>query len=91
MTNLERVREELLDQEFALYDLDNTMKMLGYCSEADSGVFSQCLEDGNIVYSEIIDNIGVATIQLFFEILMPSESDLLSDYTIIRITKVEEF
>lgn len=90
MTNLERVRRELSKnarQEFALYDLDNKMTRLGYKSKANNEYWSICLRCGSIIYTEAEENAN-PSVQIFFNIAIP-RFDL--KYTIIKITKVEEF
>lgn len=93
MSKLELVKREILGQEMDFYELDNKMVELGYISESDSGVWSNCLQDGNIVYSEITDELGNTepTIQIFFEVVIEAGEDEVSEATIVKIIEIEKF
>lgn len=90
MTNLEKVKMELsknVNQEYALYDLDNKMTRLGFKSKAYIEYWNICLKDGFIIYTESENNAN-PSIQIYFNISIPTFD---VKYTIIKITKVEEF
>lgn len=84
---LEKVKQEVLNENFALYDLDNTMQQLGYFPIAIDG-WDNCTKDGNLVYTETN---YFSSVELFFETVIPGEEEFMSEYTEIKITKVEEF
>lgn len=44
------IREEFLQKTMSLNDLDNKMMSFNYYSNANDGVFENCLEDKNIFY-----------------------------------------
>lgn len=85
---LEKVREELLGENFAFYDLDNTMRMLGYHSVAKDDIWDDCVQDGSIVYTETN---YFSSVQLFIETVLPVSAGFVSEYTVVKIVKVEEF
>lgn len=93
MTKMKKAREELLNEEMDFNELDNKMVELGYLSEADSGVWDNCLADGNIVYTEETDDLGNTepTIQIFFEVVIEAGEDEIAEATYIKVTSVEKF
>ena len=93
MSKLELVKKDLLGQEMNFYELDNKMVELGYISESNSGVWNNCLQDGNIVYSETTDKLGNTkpTIQIFFEVVIKAGKEEISEATMIKITSIEKF
>ena len=93
MNKIELVKNEILGKEMDFYELDNRMIANGYLSEADSGVWDNCLADGNIVYTEETDESGNAepTIQIFFEVATEAGEDEASEASIVKITSVEKF
>ena len=93
MNKIELVRNEILGQEMDFCELDNSMMKLGFLSEADSGVWSNCLQDGNIVYSEPTDELGNTepTVQIFFEVVAEAGDGEVVEASIVKITSVENF
>ena len=87
MKRLTKVRQDLLNEEIALYDLDNRMNKFGYISKANNDAWDIYLKHGNIVYTEIQDNAN-PSIKVCFSVVIPV---FHKKYTVIKITKVEEF
>lgn len=87
MKNLKELRTELVGKEMDFAQLDNVMMEHGFLSEASSGVWESCLQDGNIVYTEIDE----PTVQIFFETAIPNAEDEIAEAAIVRVTEVESF
>ena len=92
MKNLSEIKD-LIGQEMNILDLDNRMMAEGFLTEANSGVFEDCIRDGNIVYSETTDSLGNTepTIQIFFEVISLASEEEIIETSILRITEVTEF
>ncbi len=84
---------ELVGMEMNILELDNRMMALGFLTEADSGVFENCIQDGNIVYSEITDDLGNVepSIQICFKVIIPASDDEIVLASVLKITSVDEF
>lgn len=93
MSKLELVKKNLLGQEVDFCELDNNMMEMGFLSEANSGIWDNCLQDGNIVYYESTDELGntEATTQVFFETVIEARENEVSESAIVRITNIEKF
>lgn len=84
---LEKVKQELLNEELALYDLDNRMMRFGYISKADNEAWDIYLMHGHVVYTE--DNFEPnPSIKICFDVVVPVFHKKFSG---IKITKIEEF
>lgn len=84
---LEKIKQELLNEELALYDLDNRMMRFGYISKADNEAWDIYLNHGSIVYTEVEENAN-PSIKIHFDVVVPV---FHKKYTGIRVAEVEEF
>ena len=83
----------LIGMEMDIIELDNKMTKEGFLTEANSGVFESCIQDGNIVYSEVTDDFGNTepTTQVFFDIINQASEEEVIEASTLKITSIEKF
>lgn len=72
---LNKLKNELLNESVTLLDLDNLMMNNGFYSIFDDGVINEVLEDGDVVYGDII---------ISFDMIFPR-----GDESLIKIINIE--
>lgn len=82
---VKEIREELLNTEMSLIDLDNNMCNKGYYSVTDEGCEENIKEDGNVVYTAKDE--AECGIKIDF-VITENESEGVFD---LKVTEVEEF
>lgn len=87
--NVEELRNELLNEEFWFYKLDNFMEENGYYSVFDDGITEAIKRDKNIGYTATDTN--ECEVQIFFDITTDNGPDEAEEAFILKVTDVQEF
>ena len=87
--SVEKIREEILGNEFAFVNLDNYMQENGYYSVFDDGVTKQIKEDKNVVYTAV-DTCECEVI-INFTITIDNSEEEAEENFIMLITSIEKF
>ena len=87
--SVEKIREEILGNEFAFVNLDNYMQENGYYSVFDDGAIEDIKEDKNVVYTAV-DTCECEVI-INFTITIDNGEDECEEAFELLVTSVEKF
>ena len=88
-TNINELKEMLLNEEMSFMFLDNTMYNNGYYTVFNDGVTKDIKNDLNVVYTAM--DTCEAEVQIFFEITIDNKPDEVEESFYLRITDIQEF
>ena len=81
--------KKLIGTEIEMWRLDNYAMDAGYYSCADDGVFGNCIQDGNIVYTG--RESGECEMRVYFDVVYDASEDEDVSASVIKVKEVEKF
>lgn len=88
---IKKLNEELLNNEYNFYQLDNIMTDNGFCSEVYGDTVSQCIDTNSIayIYNDLESNIDYGVL-IDFVVTIDSGKDEAVEASYIKIINISE-